>query len=74
VGTLKGVGRIYQQTFLDTYSKVAFTNLWLAEYNERRTHQGRYCFGKTPMQTFFDAPQLARDKQLGGDTHDRQAA
>src|ERR1041384_1289264 len=25
VGTLKGVGRIYQQTFIDTYSKVAFT-------------------------------------------------
>src|SRR5262249_862049 len=24
VGTLKGVGRIYQQTFIDTYAKVAF--------------------------------------------------
>ena len=24
VGTLKGVGRIYQQTFINTYSKVAF--------------------------------------------------
>lgn len=24
VGTLKGVGRIYQQTFIDTYSKVSF--------------------------------------------------
>jgi len=24
VGNLKGVGRIYQQTFVDTYSKVAF--------------------------------------------------
>jgi len=24
VGTIKGVGRIYQQTFVDTYSKVAF--------------------------------------------------
>src|SRR3954451_23511340 len=28
---------------------------WLAEYNEARTHRGRYCFGKTPMQTFLDA-------------------
>lgn len=28
VGTLKGVGRIYQQTFVDTYSKVAFANLY----------------------------------------------
>ena len=24
VGTLKGVGRIYQQIFIDTYSKVGF--------------------------------------------------
>jgi len=28
VGTMKGVGRIYQQTFIDTYSKVAFAKLY----------------------------------------------
>ena len=28
VGTLKGVGRIYQQTFIDTYSKVALIKLY----------------------------------------------
>jgi transposase len=28
VGTIKGVGRIYQQTFVDTYSKVAFAKLY----------------------------------------------
>ncbi len=28
VGTLKGVGRIYQQTFVDTYSKIAFAKLY----------------------------------------------
>ena len=28
VGTIKSVGRIYQQTFLDTYSKVAFAKLY----------------------------------------------
>ena len=28
VGTLKGVGRIYQQTFLDTYAKLAFAKLY----------------------------------------------
>ena len=27
VGTFKGVGRVYQQTFVDTYSKVAFAKL-----------------------------------------------
>lgn len=28
VGTLKGVGRVYQQTFVDTYSKVGFAKLY----------------------------------------------
>src|SRR3989441_4159059 len=28
VGNMKGVGRIYQQTFIDTYAKVAFANLY----------------------------------------------
>ena len=28
VGTIKGVGRIYQQTFIDTYTKVAFAKVY----------------------------------------------
>lgn len=28
VRTIKGVGKIYQQTFLNTYSKVAFTKFY----------------------------------------------
>lgn len=28
VGTFKGIGRVYQQTFVDTYSKVAFAKLY----------------------------------------------
>ena len=28
VGNLKGVGRVYQQTFIDTYSKIAFAKLY----------------------------------------------
>ena len=28
VGTMKGVGRVYQQTYVDTYSKVAFAKLY----------------------------------------------
>src|SRR5690606_14561183 len=28
VGNMKGVGRIYQQTFVDTYAKVAFAKLY----------------------------------------------
>jgi transposase len=36
VGTLKGVGRIYQQTFIDTYAKVAFAKLY-----DRKTRSPR---------------------------------
>ena len=28
VGTMKGVGRVYQQTYVDTYSKIAFAKLY----------------------------------------------
>lgn len=168
VGTIKGVGRVYQQTFVDTYSKVAFAKLyeqktpitaadllndrvlpffedhdirmvrvltdrgtefcgdaqkhpyelylaiedidhtktkarspqtngiverlhktmlnefyriafrkkvyrsidelqsdldaWIQTYNGERPHQGRWCYGKTPMQTFFDSLELAKEK------------
>jgi len=29
-------------------------DVWIHAYNEARPHQGRWCFGKTPMQTFLD--------------------
>jgi hypothetical protein len=37
---------------------------WLREYNEVRPHSGKYCFGKTPLQTFLDAKHLSDEKQL----------
>ena len=37
---------------------------WLREYNLTRTHSGKYCYGKTPMQTFLDSAHLAREKIL----------
>jgi transposase InsO family protein len=170
VGTLKGVGRIYQQTFIDTYTKVAFAKLydrknalvaadllndqvlpwfeqqevsllriltdrgteycgslqhheyqlylavenidhsktkarhpptngicerfhrtmqdefyavafrkklyttleelqkdvddWMEQYNRERTHTGKYCFGRTPLQTFRETKHLAQAKML----------
>jgi hypothetical protein len=39
-------------------------NDWLREYNERRSHQGRWCYGKTPLQTFVDSIALAEEKIL----------
>ena len=170
VGTIKGVGRIYQQTFIDTYSRVAFAKLyeskhaitsadilndrvlpffeehqipmlriltdrgteykgkiehheyemylhieniehsktqvrhpqsngicerlhrtmqeefyavpfrrklydnmpelqkdldeWVNYYNHERPHSGRYCYGKTPMETFIESLPLAKQKLL----------
>jgi transposase InsO family protein len=37
---------------------------WLHEYNEERPHSGKYCFGKTPVQTFLDSKHLSDEKQL----------
>ena len=171
VGTMKGVGRIYQQTFVDTYSKVAFAKLyatktpitsadllndrvlpffaehdvpvlriltdrgteycgkleqhdyqlylamndiehtrtkaaspqtngicerfhktilqefyqvtfrkkiyqgiedlqadldeWLSHYNHERTHQGKMCCGRTPMETFADGKRVWKEKLIG---------
>lgn len=33
-------------------------------YNRERPHTGRYCYGKTPMQTWRDSLHLAKAKQL----------
>jgi transposase InsO family protein len=37
---------------------------WMLHYNQDRPHSGRYCFGKTPMQTFIESLNLAKEKQL----------
>jgi hypothetical protein len=36
----------------------------MGEFNQARPHQGKWRFGKTPMQTFLDALPLARKKSL----------
>lgn len=43
------------QTDLDT---------WMEYYNNERPHSGRYCYGKTPMETFTDSIPLAKEKML----------
>ena len=74
-----GIVERYHKTMLNEFYRIAFRKKiyatigelqqdldhWMAEYNEERPHQGRYCFGKTPMQTFLDARAIARDKQIG---------
>jgi transposase InsO family protein len=77
-----GIVERFHKTVLNEFYRVAFrrkiysgieqlqTDLdaWLREYNELRPHQGRWCYGKTPMQTFRDSVPLAKEKMLGSTT------
>jgi transposase InsO family protein len=56
-----------------TFRKKLYTDLtqlqidldeWLIYYNQERPHSGRYCYGKTPMQTFAESITLAKKKLL----------
>jgi hypothetical protein len=38
---------------------------WMQYYNSERPHSGRYCYGKTPMETFIESLPLATDKLVG---------
>lgn len=40
-------------------------NEWLQKYNEYRPHSGKYCYGKTPLQTFLDSKNIAAEKFYG---------
>lgn len=42
----------------------ADVDAWVESYNAERTHSGKYCYGKTPLQTFIESAKLALDKQL----------
>lgn len=71
-----GICERFHKTVLDEFYRVAFRkriyttidqlqadlDAWMREYNEIRTHQGRWCFGRTPMQTFLDTAPMAREK------------
>lgn len=37
---------------------------WINFYNADRPHTGRYCFGKTPLQTWQDSKSLSQNKDL----------
>jgi len=66
----------FHKTMLDEFYRVAFRkkiyatiedlqadlDLWMREFNEVRPHQGKWCFGKTPIQTFLDALSIAVEK------------
>ncbi|GIV33571.1 MAG: hypothetical protein KatS3mg031_1106 [Chitinophagales bacterium] len=71
-----GIRERFHRTMQDEFYAVAFrkklyTSIdqlqqdldeWINYYNNKRTHSGKYCFGKTPMQTFSDSKHLAHKK------------
>ena len=73
-----GIVERFHKTVLDEFYRIAFRkkiygsipdlqvdlDRWVQSHNEERPHQGRWCFGKTPMQTFLDATPLAKEKMI----------
>ena len=73
-----GICERLHKTLLNEFYRVAFRkksmlrwlelqadlDAWLAFYNHERPDQGRWCYGKTPMQTFVDSVPLAKEKML----------
>ena len=74
-----GICERFHRTMLDEFYRVTFrkkiytsieqlqadADEWISFYNQERCHSGRYCYGKTPLQTFLDSRHLAQEKQLG---------
>jgi transposase InsO family protein len=73
-----GICERFHKTVLNEFYRIAFRkklyrsieelqtdlDVWLTSYNEQRPHQGRWCFGKTPLQTFLDSRHIAQEKRL----------
>jgi transposase InsO family protein len=73
-----GICERFHKTLLDEFYRIAFRkklyrtlpelqadlDAWILEYNEQRTHQGRWCYGKTPMATFLDTLPVAKEKLM----------
>ena len=73
-----GICERFHRTVLDEFYRVTlrrkiYTDLeslqkdldvWLHEYNNERTHQGKMWCGRTPMETFYDGVKIANEKYL----------
>jgi transposase InsO family protein len=73
-----GICERFHRTMKDEFYSIAFrkkiyhsieelqqdVDEWLLVYNNQRPHSGRYCYGKTPMQTFVESKHLAEAKML----------
>jgi len=73
-----GICERFHKTILEEFYQIAFRkkiyatleelqadlDQWIDKYNQDRPHSGRYCYGKTPMETFLDSIELAKEKIL----------
>lgn len=73
-----GICERFNKTVLDEFYRVAFRKTYyttldqlqadldryIEGYNADRPHQGRWCYGKTPLQTFVDSISLAKEKLI----------
>lgn len=64
---------IQEEFYAVAFRKKLYTSLeslqadldeWMREYNEQRTHSGKYCYGRTPWETFLASKQLAIEKMV----------
>lgn len=73
-----GICESFHKTVLNEFYRVTFRKKiyrdlrelqkdldeWIKYYNNSRTHQGKRCQGRTPMQTFMDSLELVKQKNL----------
>jgi transposase InsO family protein len=73
-----GICERFHQTVLNEFYRVTFRKKiysdietlqrdldeYIVEYNTERTHQGKRCKGRTPMETFIDGKKLFNEKNI----------
>jgi transposase InsO family protein len=73
-----GICERFHKTALDEFYRVTFRKKiyttieelqkdldeWLDEYNNRRTHQGKRCEGRTPYATLIDGRAIVEEKRI----------
>ncbi len=76
-----GIVERFHKMLLDEFYRVAFRNKlyrsiaelqddldhWMQGNNETSPHQGRWWHGKTPMQTFLDNLDLAKERIIAAE-------
>ena len=53
-----------KKLYADIESLQSGLDVWMSTYNTERTHQGKMCCGRTPMETLNDGKQIWREKKI----------